>query len=116
MSKARHAATLRPVSENAFLEPKPQIALITVAVCACSYDTIHYCYKQHPECSASALLSKMRAATKRLNEIKKRDLNASLSVGRPSQARPVLFSITVTIPRTSVIEDGTNSGTQVPCH
>ena len=72
----RHAPALRPDPGTAFLELKPQVALITIAVCASSYDTIHYCYKQHQECSASALLCTLRAATKRLNGITtKRDLN-----------------------------------------
>ena len=81
---ARHAPALRPDPGTAFLEPKPQVALITVAVGASSYDTIHYCYKQHQECSASALLCTLRAATKRLNgTTTKRDLNApSRFVGR----------------------------------
>ena len=76
VSMARHAPALRPDPGTAFLEPKPQVALITVAVCASSYDTIHYCYKQHQECSSSALLCTLRAATKRLNGITtKRNLN-----------------------------------------
>ena len=68
-SMARHAPALRPDPGTAFLEPKPQVALITIAVCASSYDTIHYCYKQHQECNASDLLCILRAATKRLNGI-----------------------------------------------
>ena len=69
VSMARHAPALRPDPGTAFLEPKPQVALITIAVCASSYETIHYCYKQHRECNASDLLCTLRAATKRLNGI-----------------------------------------------
>ena len=87
VSMARHAPALRPEPGTAFLEPKPQVAPITIcSLCKLLRRYIHLLLLDSTKSAdASDLLSQLRAATKHLNGISTPPLGSYVSRRRPDR-------------------------------